>query len=156
MAEILKEHSDLDAIHVLDTCRRPTSAGAATLNTGNSNTYADELAAIGASLKPNGDLLLYGCNIAQGGAGQTFIKQIASLTGADVAASDDLTGARYLGGDWLLEASTGIIETTAITATDSYNHLLAVIDGTAGNDTLYGTEDDDTISGLTAMTPCMA
>ena len=34
----------------------------------------------------------------------------AALTGADVAASDDLTGSAARGGDWLLEQHTGQIE----------------------------------------------
>ena len=149
MAGILKERSGLDAIHVLGHgATGQLKLGATLLDTGNSFGYADELATIGASLRVNGDLLLYGCNIALGAAGQSFIKQLALLTGADVTASGDLTGAGHLGGDWLLEASTGIIETTPIVPTESYNHLLAVIVGTSGNDTLYGTGDDDTISGL--------
>src|SRR5690606_3872927 len=39
-------------------------------------------------------------------------------TGADVAASEDITGAGSLGGDWVLEASTGPIEAAAIEAPD--------------------------------------
>lgn len=149
MADILKGRSGLDAIHVIGHgASGQLNLGAAHLDTGNSASYAAELAAIGASLGSNGDLLLYGCNIAQGSDGQAFIGQLTQLTGADVAASDDLTGASGLGGDWLLEASTGVIETTAISATDSFDQLLAVIDGTAGNDTLNGTENNDTISGL--------
>jgi hypothetical protein len=38
------------------------------------------------------------------------LETIADLTGADVAASTDLTGHRSLGGDWELERQTGPIE----------------------------------------------
>ncbi|MEF8699739.1 MAG: VCBS domain-containing protein [Candidatus Accumulibacter sp. UW20] len=71
---------------------------------------ADDFAALGRTLGADGDILLYGCNVAAGDAGQAFIAQLASLTGADVAASEDTTGASALGGDWTLEASTGSIE----------------------------------------------
>jgi VCBS repeat-containing protein len=73
-------------------------------------SHAADLALLGGALGADGDLLLYGCNVAAGDVGHAFIEQLASLTGADVAASEDLTGASGLGGDWTLEASTGSIE----------------------------------------------
>src|SRR5262249_926383 len=56
------------------------------------------LARIRASLAPGGDLLLYGCDVAAGPAGQAFVGALAAATGADVAASSDRTGAAALGG----------------------------------------------------------
>ena len=64
------------------------------------------LASLGRGLTADGDLLVYACNTAQGSEGAQFISTLAALTGADVAASDDRTGA---GGDWELEISTGHI-----------------------------------------------
>ncbi len=62
----------------------------------------------------NGDLLLYRCDVAAGGAGHAFIDDLATATGADVAASTDLTGGASLGGDWVLEAKSGVVEATAM------------------------------------------
>jgi len=76
--------------------------------------HASGFATLGSSLGADGDLLLYGCNVAQGDVGQAFISQLASLTGADVAASVDITGASTLGGDWTLEANTGSIEAETV------------------------------------------
>ena len=45
------------------------------------------------------EILLYGCNVAQGDKGNNFISKLSEITGADVAASDDLTGNAKLGGD---------------------------------------------------------
>src|SRR5690606_18703064 len=59
----------------------------------------------------DGDILLYGCNIGQSDAGQNFIERLAQLTQADVAASTDATGSAAVGGNWMLEAATGRIET---------------------------------------------
>ncbi|NJM48803.1 MAG: DUF4347 domain-containing protein, partial [Alkalinema sp. RU_4_3] len=56
------------------------------------------------------DILLYGCNIAADSSGLNFIKTLGDLTGADVAASVDLTGATAAGGNWILEANYGQIE----------------------------------------------
>ena len=85
------------------------------------------LAALGRGLTADGDLLVYACNTAQGSEGAQFISTLAALTGADVAASDDRTGA---GGDWELEISTGSIEAAAMLAAPhlaAYQHGLATI-----------------------------
>ena len=66
------------------------------------------LAALGRGLTADGDLLVYACNTAQGAEGAQFVSTLAALTGADVAASDDRTGA---GGDWELEISSGALQT---------------------------------------------
>ena len=88
--------------------------GAGVLSSANLDAHAAELQAIGAALSVDGDILLYGCDVAQGGAGQAFVERLAQLTGADVAASTDATGAAALGGDWVLERSTGAIEASAL------------------------------------------
>ncbi|MBW4539539.1 MAG: DUF4347 domain-containing protein [Myxacorys chilensis ATA2-1-KO14] len=62
------------------------------------------------ALTEDADILLYGCNVAAGKIGQTFVQQLAKLTSADVAASTDITGNAALGGNWSLEATTGEIE----------------------------------------------
>ncbi len=112
MADALAGRSGVDAIHVFSH----GSAGAlqlgdTLLSSNTLNTYAPLLAQIGQSLTAEGDLLLYGCNVAQGEAGQAFVESIARVTQADVAASSDLTGAAALGGDWVLEVASGDITT---------------------------------------------
>jgi len=72
--------------------------------------YSAELATIGSALLPAGDLMLYGCNVGAGDVGQQFVNMLAQLAGANVAASDDLTGAATFGGDWGLEVQNGAIE----------------------------------------------
>ena len=77
---------------------------------------AGEVAAWSVALSDDADLLLYGCDLAQTGAGQQLVSDLAALTGADVAASTDLTGAAALGGNWTLEFQSGRIETTIATS----------------------------------------
>ncbi len=72
-------------------------------------SYAADLAAIGASSAPGGDLLIYGCDVAQDAAGQAFVQAIASATGANVAASTQLVGATATGDNWTLDYQTGPI-----------------------------------------------
>src|SRR5262249_28674206 len=85
--------------------------GTATLNSARLDALADKLKKWGQSIRPDGDLLLYGCDVAAGDAGAQFIQDLSAYTGADVAASTNATGGAAFGGDWTLEASTGAIET---------------------------------------------
>ena len=108
---LANELSDLSAIQIVSHGSEGSiTLGSTVLDNSNVVSYADALAQIGAALASDGDIMLYGCDVAGGAAGQQFINALASLTGADVAASTDPTGAAALGGDWTLEASTGAIE----------------------------------------------
>ena len=60
---------------------------------------------------PGGDILLYGCDVAKGNTGQHFLDKLSQVTGLDVAASDNATGSAALGGDWVLEAKKGNVQT---------------------------------------------
>ena len=119
MAAYLNGQSGVDAVHVFGhgTAGQAT-LGTATLNAGTLDAYADELRGIGASLTEAGDILLYGCHVGAGAEGEAFVEDIAALTAADVAASDDLTGAADLGGDWELEVSEGAVEATALASAE--------------------------------------
>ena len=134
IAAALQGRSGLDSIQVISHgSSGALSLGSSVLNNSNLENYADALRQIGASLTASGDILLYGCDVAQGNAGVAFVNQLASLTGADVAASNNLTGSSTLGGDWNLEVSTGKIEAPTLAFT-SY-------DGTLGNTPPTGTDD---------------
>ena len=68
------------------------------------------------ALSDDADILVYGCNFAAGEKGAEAVMLLAGLTGADVAASEDLTGAARQGGDWDLETRIGLIEAGLIDA----------------------------------------
>jgi VCBS repeat-containing protein len=123
---ILNGRSALDAIHIFSHGASGSLAlGTTTLNSNTLLDHQSQLAELGSHLTSTGDLLLYGCNVAQGADGQAFIESIARTTGADVAASMDLTGAASLGGDWVLEANAGSIEGQNI-AIDSFSSVLSL------------------------------
>jgi glucose/arabinose dehydrogenase len=90
--------------------------------------YRDSLLQWKQSLTGDADLLLYGCNVAADADGLTFIQQLSQITGADVAASNNLTGTAALGGDWTLEAQIGSIETT-VESIESYQSILPIYNG---------------------------
>lgn len=78
-------------------------------------TIQNSLAAWKPLLAENADILLYGCDVAEGTNGQAFVSHLSTLTGADVAASTNPTGA-VEGSDWLFESTTGTIETVGLTS----------------------------------------
>jgi VCBS repeat-containing protein len=110
MADYLADHGPVDTIHVISHgSRGELFLGALDLTAGDLGGRAADLGRIGAALSPDGDLLLYGCGIGEGVAGRTFVDELASATGANVAASNDTTGPTSLGGDWVLETSAGTV-----------------------------------------------
>ena len=111
ITEILSAYQNLQAIHILAHGQAgQLNLGAGVLNHLTLHSQSLSLQAWGKALASHGDILLYGCDFAQGTIGQTAMKTLARLTGADIAASDDLTGNQALGGDWHLEAQVGNIE----------------------------------------------
>uniref|UniRef100_UPI0012F815BF VCBS domain-containing protein n=1 Tax=Azohydromonas aeria TaxID=2590212 RepID=UPI0012F815BF len=96
--------------------------GAGTVDAGSAARQAAQWQAIGAALGSDADILLYGCDLAHDGT--QLLQRLAELTGADVAASTNATGAARAGGDWTLEAAVGAIETRALVV-DGYSGLLA-------------------------------
>ena len=111
MANALSGRTGIDAIHVISHGGAgELQLGTGVLNAGSMSTdYADDLAVIQQALSEQADILVYGCEFAQGEAGQAAVDMLAELTGADVQASTDLTGSIPLGGDWEFEVSTGNI-----------------------------------------------
>jgi hypothetical protein len=121
-----RQPGSLDAIHVLSHgAAGQLNLGGVTLTQDSLSQYRAELNAIGQTLGEDGDLLLYGCNIGAGEAGETLVRQLAAITRADVAASSNLTGASALGGDWALEMHSGLVNSTALTL-DEYMGTLAL------------------------------
>ncbi len=134
--------------------------GATALSAQNLNNYAADLQAWGTALTADADILLYGCNVGAGDLGYGFVQQLAGLTGADIAASNDLTGNAALGGDWNLEVNVGKI--TAATpfkanVLQDYGGLLAapVLD-TSGNPILNAINANDVNSAGTTVTDLIA
>ena len=127
MAQILRYRRGVPAIHIFSH----GDPGRLELGTGTVQAYSlltrerELAAAIGAALTADGDILIYGCNFGAGETGRLAVPALARATGADVAASDDLTGNASLGGDWDLEVTQGDVSTRAIGALkDDYPHVL--------------------------------
>jgi Ca2+-binding RTX toxin-like protein len=111
ITETLSEVDNLNSVQLLSHGNVGSlSLGNAELNDATLADYADQIRGWKSALAEGGDLLLFGCDVAAGDFGKTFVSRLAELTGADVAASTDLTGNAALGGDWELEYHVGAIE----------------------------------------------
>ncbi|HSD44442.1 MAG TPA: DUF4347 domain-containing protein, partial [Burkholderiales bacterium] len=122
ISDTLAQKSDLDAIHVISHA----SDGAVQLGSTQLDfeTLVKRAASVkkwGDALTGSGDILFYGCELAASAEGQSLMQAVARLTGADVAASEDPTGAAAKGGDWNLEFKTGAIEAQIAVSADGQN-----------------------------------
>src|SRR3569623_962563 len=137
IAQFLSSHSGLAAIHLVSHgSGGDLILGGRDYTADSLSTYADDLQIIGGALKPGGDILLYGCNIADGVAGTALLNTLAQATGANIAASSDDTGSQAMGGDWVLERSVGSIEASAfadLSSLQTYDGRLATVSLSGAN-----------------------
>ena len=129
ISEILEPYRGLSAVQLFS--HGGTGAlhlGSSVLDESTLDQNHVQISAWGRALRPSGDILLYGCDVALGADGVQFVQDFAHATGADVAASTNPTGTTAAGGDWTLEYSTGTIEAQQVFAAgalSSYGSLLA-------------------------------
>ena len=110
ITDTLAQKSDLDAVHIISHASDgAVQLGSAQLDFESLLKRAASVKKWGGALTEQGDILFYGCDLAATEQGQSLMQAVARLTGADVAASEDPTGAAAKGGDWDLEFRTGEI-----------------------------------------------
>ncbi|HUT40604.1 MAG TPA: DUF4347 domain-containing protein, partial [Gammaproteobacteria bacterium] len=129
ISAILSGFDDVNAVHIL------SHGEAGAIDLGGSMLDGDALAANadlvrswGGALTDSADIMIYGCNLAGSAEGQLLVNSLATLTGADVAASDDLTGNAQLGGDWELEYRSGQVETAVFAGVAVLEDWAATLD----------------------------
>ena len=155
VGSVLASGGEFDAVHILSH----GDAGGLTLGSDQLDgaTLAGQSARLqgwAAYLSADADILLYGCEVAQGEQGRSFIDELAHLTGADIAASIDATGAAVRGGNWLLEAATGSIEAGLIfnpAAMAGYSGLMqatVIVDADAAAQRITAEDTSLVITGL--------
>ncbi len=135
----LERLGQVDAVHVL------SHGEAGRLQLGSVVVAADTLSELDPRLRqwqdnlaPDADLLLYGCNLASNDEGTALLVALAETTGADVAASQDLTGHAALGGDWVLEYSTGTIESSVPVSAELQDHWVSLLPAVIDPDVTTG------------------
>jgi hypothetical protein len=123
---LLKNYRNLDAVHLVSH----GEAGAILLGDRRIDKEALEarpefMAALGAATRAGADLLLYGCNLAS--ENTELLEVMQRDSGLDIAASNNLTGAAALGGDWALEIQAGNIEAAQVFSEKALKDFSAVL-----------------------------
>ena len=143
-----------DAIHIVSHGEDGgVQLGNQWLNSDSLQAVASELAQWTHWLSSDADVLFYGCNLAETEAGTEFVESVAALTGADVAASDNLTGHESLGGDWDFEFVVGLVETEvafSIDAQQNWEGTLATTTVTTLGDVVSADADLSSVAALNA------
>ena len=129
ISERLAQEHGLDAVHIVSHAEPGAlQIGATRLDFETLLNDATAVSRWRSALNDGADLLLYGCDLAATDEGRALVDALSRLTGADVAASIDATGGTKVGGDWVLEYSTGSIQSTALAGASG----LAAWDGSLG------------------------
>ena len=110
----LAEYFDLKTIHIVSHgspgCLR---LGNTQLSFNTLEKYRTQLQQWRKAFRKDGEILIYGCQVA---AGTNFLEHLKEEIGVEIAASKSLTGSALKGGNWDLETTTGKI-TSAIAFT---------------------------------------
>ena len=144
LSEFLSGYRQVDALHIFSHgADGEIRLGSTILNEAALVARSGQIEGWRSAFSDGGDIVLYGCDVAKSGSGQAFATHLATLTGADVAASTDATGSAEKGGNWTLEFRSGEVETAAVAVQD-YGDLLGAphISGVE-NLLRLGTEDSD-------------
>ncbi len=149
----LAERQNVDAVHLFSHGDAAgLQLGSLRLDAASLHARLGEIAGWAGAFSEQGDLLVYGCNLAGSPAGIALIDSLSLLTGADVAGSTNLTGSAAQGGDWTLEYTAGRIDTAlAMNASllGDWDQVLATVSYQDGVGGYTGTTDTflDQLSG---------
>jgi hypothetical protein len=101
ISQILQQHPHITTIHILSHgAPGCLYLGNSQLNLTNIHNYTQQL-----QQWQRQNILLYGCNVAAGDAGEEFIRKLHEITNATISASATKTGNAALGGNWQLEVN---------------------------------------------------
>ncbi len=135
ISQALSGYQGLSSVHIISHgVADGVQLGKEWLRSGNLSAHSGALLGWRDALAPGADILFYGCNLAADAGGQALVDGISMLTGADVAASKDLTGNAGKGGDWSFEYAAGNIDSSAVFTAKTQNKWRWVLDGTINID----------------------
>jgi VCBS repeat-containing protein len=146
ITDFLGTRTDISAVHIISHgSDGSVQLGGATLNFDSLLKNASSIKGWGNALTADADILLYGCDVAATAQGQSLVQALGRLTGADVAASTDLTGNAAQGGDWNLEYRTGSIETDLAVDSIGQRQWQGVLVAPVAVNDAYSVNEDTTL-----------
>ena len=108
IAENSGKYHQVETIHIISHgAKGALYLGNSILKNDNIHLYVESIQHWGKCLSADGEILIYGCQVASGKEGKEFVRQLHQLTGANIAASETLTGNISKGGNWNLEVIFG-------------------------------------------------
>jgi VCBS repeat-containing protein len=164
ISEILSHHTQIKSLHLVSH-GQPGTLQLGKQWVSRTSLLENALTVLGwaNAFAANANILLYGCEVAQGRQGQQFISILSELTGANIAASTTKVGSATKGGNWQLDSAPqtptyfyhpslidlypGTFSATSGNDSLSGTNIDESIDGLQGNDTLLGLDGDDTLLG---------
>jgi len=150
--ELLEGRTDISAIHIISHGSDGSIAlGDGVIDQDTLVSRAQSIQAWGSALTDDGDILIYGCNLAATDDGRSFIDAIARLTGADVAGSDDRTGHADLGGDWDLEYGAGQVDANIAVSDAAQQQWRAILPSERAQGVIFSVAADEVDSGVPGM-----
>lgn len=120
ITHVLSQHQNIAAIHLISHgSAGEISLGNTHLNNGTVEGYSNDIMNWRNAFHDEADILIYGCDVASNPAGIALTQSLSHLTGADIAASTDLTGNPNQHADWELEHHVGYISTEVLFDNDN-------------------------------------
>ena len=121
--------------------------GTTKINSKNISYYKKQLEELGTYISNDGDIILWGCNIAETIDGEKLVDKLSIYTSADVAASKNETYSDNLKklSDWDLEYKSGVIESgykDILTGLAWNGYLKTEVDFNDGNLNINGLENE--------------
>ena len=130
LKEILSQFDNISTLHIVSH----GFAGGIQIGNANFDTEfltqkEEEFAFLSRYIEHNGEVFIYGCDVAKSDEGKVFVDTLSLFLGVDVAASDNLTGAAEKGGDWQFEYSTSNVDSKSFLLSGTelgYRHVMPV------------------------------
>ncbi|WP_261201956.1 DUF4347 domain-containing protein, partial [Laspinema olomoucense] len=141
LESLMRQGQPVESLHIISHgspgCLR---LGKVMLSADNLCEFQESLQSWSRALIPQGNLFLYGCQVAAG-IGAEFVRTLSRLTGVNIAASVDMTGNSERGGNWDLAFRTGEITAPLALKPEAmmaYSGVLAILTVTNANDSGAG------------------
>lgn len=127
MAQKLKDNKDIKAIHIITHGNSgELLLGDYVVSTTTLPLYSKEILTISDTMLEDGEIFLYGCEVAYGKKGEEFVTAFADYTNKKVAASSHKVGHQDLGGSW--DLNFGMLMDSNILEIKEWRGLLIDID----------------------------
>ena len=147
ISNALAESQHVSAVHFISHgSEGNVQLGNTILNNQSLSVFTDQIVGWSHSLTIDADLYFYGCNLANHESGVELLESLEALTGADLAASDDLTGHQSLGGDWELEYRSGELEDLDISFSSLQQGWVSLLAADLAIDQ-FSINENETLSG---------